>query len=229
VVNDAPGAATEGLHALASDAKGVLFAAWLDKRRNHGTQLFGSRSSDGGLTWSKNVLIYDSPEGTICECCHPSLAIDSGGQILVMWRNWLAGARDMYLARSRDGMNFSKPEKLGMGSWQLNACPMDGGGIAISQNRIVTAWRREREIFLTTAGEKEVGIAEGVDVAIAAASDGVYAVWSTPTGVRALPPGKKDPIALAPKGAFPNIVALPNGRVLAAWENDGKIQIEPVP
>jgi hypothetical protein len=146
-----------------------------------------------------------------------------------MWRNWLAGSRDMYLARSRDGVNFSKAEKLGTGTWQLNACPMDGGGIAISQNRIVTAWRREHEIFLATPGEEEVGIAEGVDVAIAAAADGVYAIWSTPTGVRALLPGKKEPVALAPRGAFPNIVVLPNGHALAAWENDGKIQIQAVP
>jgi hypothetical protein len=232
-VNDAPGAATEGLHALAADAKGNLFAAWLDKRGGHGTHLYGARSTDGGVSWSKNVLIYDSPEGTICECCHPSVAIDSGGQILVMWRNWLAGARDMYLARSRDGVTFSKPEKLGTGTWHLNACPMDGGGIAIVQNRVVTAWRREHEIFLFTAlatpGEKEAGIGEGTDVALAAAADGVYAIWSTPAGVRALLPGKKESIALAPKGTFPNIAALPNGHALAAWEDGGGIRIQPIP
>ena len=115
MVNDVPGAPTEGLHALAADSKGVLFAAWLDKR-GKGTQLYGARSTDGGATWSKNVHIYNSPEGTICECCHPSIAIDAAGQILVMWRNSMGGSRDMYLARSRDGVSFSKPEKLGTGT-----------------------------------------------------------------------------------------------------------------
>ena len=228
MVNDIPGAPTEGLHSLASDPKAGLFAAWLDKR-GHGTSLYGARSTDGGRTWSKNALIYRSPDGTICECCHPSAAIDSGGQILVMWRNWLAGARDMYLARSHDGGTFSKPEKLGTGTWQLNACPMDGGGLVVSENRVVTAWRRGREIFLASPGDKEIGIAEGVDVSITAGQAGVYAVWSTPTGVRALVPGKKDPISLATKGAFPNIVALPNGSALAAWEDEGKVVIQPVP
>ena len=227
-VNDVPGASTEGLHALAADAHGNLFAAWLD-RRGKGVTLYGARSTDGGLSWSKNVQIYTSTEGTICECCHPSVAIDSTRQIVVMWRNWLDGTRDMYMARSRDGAAFSKPEKLGMGTWRLNACPMDGGGIAIDQNRVVTAWRREHEIFLVSPGEKEVSIGEGVDVALAAAAHGVYAIWSTPAGVRALLPGKKESIVLAPKGAFPNITALPNGDALAAWENDGKIQIRPVP
>jgi hypothetical protein len=228
MVNDVPGAPTEGLHSLAADAKGKLFAAWLDKRGGHGTRLYGARSIDGGLTWSKNVMIYDSPEGTICECCHPSVAIDPSGEILVMWRNWLAGARDMYLTRSRDGLAFSKPEKLGMGTWQLNACPMDGGGVVFAENRVVTAWRREHEIFLAVPGEKEVGIAEGVDVSITAAPKGVYAVWSTPTGVRSLVPGKKEPVAIAPRGAFPNVVALPDGRALAAWEDGGKVVIQPM-
>jgi hypothetical protein len=205
-INDMPGAATEGLHSLAADASGNLFAAW-----------------------SKNVQIYQSPEGTICACCHPSIAIDSSGQIAVMWRNWLGGARDMYLTRSRDGAVFSKPERLGRGTWRLNACPMDGGGIAIVQNRMITAWRRDHEIFLASPGEKEVGIGEGVDVALTAAAEGVYAIWSTPLGVRALLPGKKDSITLAPKGAFPTITALRNGHALAAWEEGGSIRIKPVP
>ena len=155
--------------------------------------------------------------------------MDPDGQILVMWRNWLAGVRDMYLVRSRDGTNFTKPEKLGTGSWQLNACPMDGGGIGISGDQIVTAWRRDREIFLASPGKEEVGIGEGVDVAIAMTPEGAYAIWSTPAGVRVLLPGKKDPIVLAPKGTFPNIVALPNGRALAAWEDEGAIRMQQVP
>lgn len=228
VVNDTPAAPTEGLHSLAADAKGNLFAAWLDKRGGHGTRLFGARSTDGGVTWSKNVMIYESPGGTICECCHPTVAFDSGGQILTMFRNCLDGARDMYLTRSGDGISFSKPERLGMESWQLNACPMDGGGLAVSQSGIVTAWRREREIFLARPGEKEVGIGEGIDVAIAAAPNGVYAVWSGPGGVRVLAPGKKEPLLLAPQGTFPNIAALPNGHALVAWEDEGAIQIRDV-
>jgi hypothetical protein len=226
VINDAPAAPTEGLHALAADGKGNLFAAWLDKRSGHGTSLDGARSIDGGLTWSRNVTIYESPEGTICECCAPSLAIDSAGQILVMWRNWLDGSRDMYLSRSRDGASFSKPERLGTGTWQLNACPMDGGGLVISQDRIVTAWRREHEIFLATPGEKEAGIGEGTDVAISGSREGVYVVWSTPAGIRVLLPGRKEATALSQKGTFPNILALQNGRAIAAWEDDGKIEIQ---
>jgi hypothetical protein len=229
VINDVPGAPTEGLHALASDGKGTLFAAWLDHRGDHGTKLYGAQSNDGGATWLKNVLIYQSPDGTICECCHPSLAFDTSGEILVMWRNWLNGSRDMYLARSRVGGSFSKPEKLGIGTWKLNACPMDGGGIGISGGRVVTVWRREHDIFLDFAGETETRIGTGVDAAIAADMKGVYVIWSTPSGLQAIVAGRAELIDIAAKGAFPNIVLLSNGRALAAWENDGEITIREIP
>jgi hypothetical protein len=220
VINDVPAASTEGLHSLASDGKGNLFAAWLDKRGGRGTKLYGARSIGGGVTWSKNVLIYDSPEGTICECCHPSVAMDAAGRTLVMWRNSLGGSLDMYLTRSRDGTVFSKPEKLGTGTWPLNACPMDGGGIGIANGRVVTAWRRDHEIFLASPSEKEVSIGEGTDVSVAATPGGVYAVWSNSTGNQALAPGKKEPVILGPKGALPNVIALANGHALAAWEDE---------
>ena len=228
-INDSPGAATEGLHSLAAGSKGRLFAAWLDKREPNGVRLYGARSTDGGLTWSKNVLIYQSPDGSICQCCHPSVAVDANGGIVVMWRNWLRGSRDMYLASSRDGLEFGKPEKLGAGTWPLNACPMDGGGLAIAGDRVVTAWRREREIFLASPGEKEISAGEGIDVALAAGTAGVYAIWTGPGGLKALTPGAKEPVVLAPEGAFPSVAALPGGGALAAWEAGGRILAQLIP
>jgi hypothetical protein len=74
------------------------------------------RSTDGGKSWfpalvmndvagaPRNVLIYQPPEGTICECCASSATIARDGQIAVMWRNWLGGSRDLYLTQSRDGV-----------------------------------------------------------------------------------------------------------------------------
>ncbi len=220
-INDVPKAATEGLHGLAADANGHLFAAWLDKR-DGGTKLYGSRSDDGGLTWSKNVLIYASPDGTICECCHPSVAIDNG-KALVMWRNWLGGSRDMYLAKSNDGSGFAKPQKLGQGTWKINGCPMDGGGMVSSANGLITAWRREHSIFLDRPGEAEVKIGEGTDVALAAGKLGTYAVWVTPESLEYRGPSDKAARALGVKGAFPTIAALSDGSAIVAYEDDGKI------
>jgi hypothetical protein len=88
---------------------------------------------------------------------------------------------------------------------------------------------RDHEIFLASPGAKEVPLDAGVDVAIAASRAGTHAVWSTPAGIRALVPGDKNPITVAAKGSFPNVVALPDGRTLVAWEDEGKIVIRQVP
>jgi hypothetical protein len=229
MVNDSPGAPTEGLHALASDGKGRLFAVWLDHRSGKGTTLYGSESRDAGRTWSKNTLVYESPDVTICQCCHPSAAFDSKGQIIVMWRNWLGGSRDMYLARSLDGIHFANPEKLGTGTWQLNACPMDGGGLVVTPNGIRTAWRRNKEIFFASPGKKEVSMGEGVDVALSAGADGVYAVWVTGGVVKALKPGGREAAEIAPHGAFPAVLALQGGGALVAFEEEGRIEVMPLP
>ena len=222
VINDTPAAASEGLHAIAADAKGNLFAAWLDLRAA-GTQLYGARSTDGGLTWGKNVLIYASPDGTICQCCDPSLAIDAKGQIQVMWRNALGGSRDLYLVHSADGIHFSAAEKLGEGTWKLDACPMDGGGIAVDHGEVVTAWRSGKEIFVAKPGRRELRVAEGKDVTVAAGAKGIYLAFSSDKGLQVLTPGSKVPVQIAAEGGYPNLVALGDGSVLAAWEENGLI------
>jgi hypothetical protein len=226
-INDVPGSATEGLHGLAADGKGTLFAAWLDKRGAKGTKLCAARSMDDGATWSKNIEVYRSPGGSICECCHPSVAIDAAGRLLVMWRNSLGGARDMYLAASRDGVTFSTPEKLGNGTWRIDACPMDGGGLAVSPTKTLTAWRRDGNIFLAEPGQAERQVGTGKDVALALSGDRVYALWSNGPRLEAWNDGKVD--VLSGAGAFPSVCSLPAGGALAAWEENGAIEIRRLP
>ena len=228
-LNDAPASAREGLHTMAAASNGLLFAAWLDLR-SKGTTLYGAVSKDGGATWSKNTLVYQSPSGTICQCCHPTAIIDAKGVIHVMWRNALDGARDMYVARSADGgATFGAAAKAGLGSWPLEACPMDGGGLAIGpQGKLVSIWRRESDVYLSEEGAAEKKIEAGKDAAIAAGPDGIYAVWTSSGAVHARVPGSPLPVTLAPQGAFPQVIAVPGGPVLAAWEDGGQVIIRPL-
>lgn len=228
-INDAPASAREGLQAMVSGPDGLLFATWLDLRAK-GTSLYGATSKDGGATWSRNTLVYESPSGSICQCCHPTAIIDSAGAIHVMWRNAMGGARDMYLSHSTDGgRSFRGAAKLGEGSWQLEACPMDGGGLAIgSQGKLVSIWRRGSDVYLAEQGGAEKKIEAGKDSAIASGPGGIYAVWTASGAVRALAPASPQPITLAAQGAFPQVIAVPDGPVLAAWEDHGQIFIQPI-
>lgn len=225
-INDVGSAPTEGLHTLAADGRGNLFAAWLDKR-GHGTALYGAWSSDSGATWSKNVKIYESPDGTICECCHPSAAFDASGGLDLMWRNVLNGSRDFYLIHAGAQRQFGKPGKLGVGTWKINACPMDGGGLVHAASKTFTVWRRMDDIFIAEPGQPEVKIGVGKDVTTAASGNKIYAAWIKGEQLVVWTSGKQK--IIAGPAAFPNLTALPGGGALLAWEANGGISLKRLP
>lgn len=223
VVNDVPGDAREGLHALAGTPDGTLAVAWLDLR-SPGTRIVGAYSRDGGQKWSRNVLLYASSGGTVCQCCAPSIAFSRDGPATVMFRNVAGESRDLYTLHWEPGKPPTEPQRVGTGSWRLNACPMDGGGIAQRGNEIATAWRRDKTVYMTEAGNEEVAIGEGKDVAVAMGSRGVYAAWTGAHGLELHEPGQKTPTFLSPSGTFAAMTTLPGGSIFIAWEENGRIK-----
>jgi hypothetical protein len=221
-INDAAGSAREGLHAMTADTEGHMAAVWLDLR-SAGTRLYGSFSNDSGATWSKNLLVYESAGGTICQCCHPSLVALAKGEFAVMFRNVQDDSRDMFVLKLRDGRVVSAPVKAGNGSWKINACPMDGGGLVVSGGRMLSAWRRDEEIFLAKEGDPETRLGIGKDVALVAQGAKVFAIWTHAGGIELWESGKV--ASLSKTGAFPALTSLPGGGVLAAWEENGAISL----
>ncbi|MDB6057531.1 MAG: hypothetical protein JWO95_1375 [Verrucomicrobiales bacterium] len=216
-VNDGSGAAREGLHAMAAHGNTVAMA-WLDLRSGK-TDLRGAVSKDSGATWSTNFVIYQSPDGHICECCHPNIAFGPDGKLFVVWRNWLNRSRDLYLAESNDLEHFGAAEKLGTGSWPLNACPMDGGGLAINTNGApVTVWRRGTEILSSGNGTAEQSVAsESSQPCLAITAAGTNVVWHTHGGLMLRTPHQQSPFQFAASGKFPSISAL-GDKVIVVWE-----------
>ncbi len=213
-INDAPDAAREGLQAMAAEGQFVV-AAWLDLRAS-GTRLYTSSSADAGRSWTPNVLAYASPSGTICQCCHPSLAIGGDGTVYLMFRNEVAGHRDLYLVRGAHG-HFGDAQKLGEGTWPLTACPMDGGGLSVEGETVTTVWRREQTIYLASPGEPEIKVAEGTNPAVAATPAGPVIAWTGSGGLLLAAPDR-DTRVLDADGRFPALARA--GRVIvAAWEH----------
>jgi len=222
-ISDVPGAAREGLHALAAGPKGIVFATWLDLRQKT-TKLVATISRDAGATWSPNFPVYESPDGHVCECCHPSTAIAADGTIHVMFRNWLGGSRDMWVATSRDGGKSFAAKKAGEGTWVLNACPMDGGGIGVKANGdIVTSWRREQKIFWTDGAAFQAPNWAGKDSALALDANGKPIIaWTEGMRVMLYDGAVRE---LAPHGGFASVAASAAG-VLAAWETSTGISVQ---
>jgi len=219
-VNDVEGSAREGLHGMAIAPDGTLACAWLDLRTK-GTKIYMASSADGGTSWCQNRLVYASPSGTVCQCCHPSLAFDPKGKLYVMFRNVLDGARDMYVTSTNDRQTFSPAAKLGQGTWMLDACPMDGGMISVDEKGSLQAiWRREGAIFSSPSSTAEQQLAEGHNPWFAFGSDGEYKIWQTGDNV-AIERPDGTPVPMQP-GVDPVVTASPDRSVvIAAWTHRG--------
>ncbi len=217
-VNDTAASAREGLHAMAAEGN-LVYAVWLDDRGGR-KELYGAASPDGGASWGANQRIYQSPDGHICECCHPSVVVRSGGRdIDVMFRNFLGGSRDMFLASSRDGARTFKTAKLGEGTWPLNACPMDGGALTVDEEGPLTVWRRGSSVFLDRPDSKEIEIGPGKNPTLA----GGAVIWTAPDGLKMR--AGEGTVSLDSAGAYP--AGASNGRRhVVAWETTGGIGVK---
>jgi hypothetical protein len=224
-VNDVAASAREGLHAMAAGPDGAVWCTWLDLREKQ-MEIYAAKSTDGGATWSSNICVYRSPDGHVCECCHPSIAVDRNG-VHVMFRNWLDGNRDMYVATSKDGgQSFSDATKLGLGVWKLDACPMDGGMLASGENgTLVTVWRRDKQVFYaSTAGGKEQLLGTGEQPWVSSSPSGPIIVWTSGREGADLwlqRAGTKQPQKLTSSAGFPMVAASVDGKgpVIACWES----------
>ncbi|MFL5787726.1 MAG: hypothetical protein ACJ748_06715 [Flavisolibacter sp.] len=229
LINDQKGSAPEGLMGLAADDQDHFYAVWLDLRLNKHNNICFSSFSIKDARWSANKFIYQSPEGHTCECCKPNIAV-RGNHVAVMFRNWLRGSRDLYVAESfNSGKTFSKPEKLGIGTWKLNGCPMDGGGLVIDDyNQVLTTWQREGVVYYCKPHEKEITIDKGKISSISSQKSKVICSYQKEDEIRIkdIITGKDQVVS---KGSFSKSIILPDQSILLVWEKDQSIQFKKLP
>jgi hypothetical protein len=230
-INSVPGSAREGLHGMASGPGGMVACVWLDMRNTpkdrHGTEVWMTLSNDGGATWQEDRLVYRNAGGTVCECCHPSVTIDADKGIHVMFRNAKEGARDMYLTSSRDGgRTFTDSQKLGRGTWPLNACPMDGGSATFdAKGNVKTVWMRAGSVFTTTAGADEQRLGNGRQPVLVALPSGSWTGWIDGTSLMARWPNGPTQ-KLADQANFPTASPGSDGSVVIAWQQNNDVFVD---
>ena len=218
-VNGASRSAEEGLLSLAAGGDAV-HAVWLDLRRQK-TEVYVAKSLDAGATWTERSA-YGSPSGPVCECCLPTIAADASGGVAVMFRNVKDGARDMYALVSRDGgVTFAEAAKLGSGTWPLDGCPMDGGGVALRGPRLLSIWRREKQLYASSGPGIEVRLGEGKNATITLLATGAVEAWESGDSIRLHRTTTAAAEPLGP-GHSPSLAAGPEGTLaLLAWERPG--------
>ena len=221
-LNTVDGSAPEGLGTIAAGTNDVFHATWLDYRESRQTHIYFATIPANASAPIQNRRIYASPDGHVCECCRPTVAAN-GRTVAVMFRNWVAGARDLYLIESRDsGRSFQEARKLGVGTWPLTACPMDGGSMVVAPGGIATVWRRELDIYHAVPGNPETKIGTGRNPMMSARDGISYVVWQDGPAIRlrTLPAGDE---TIVGEGRLPQVLALSRGRVLVAWERSGRV------
>jgi hypothetical protein len=134
-----PNNESQRFEALALDADGSLFAAWLDKRNRvpakasgqkyDGAGLFFASSTDGGTTFSEARLAADNT----CECCRLGLAFAGPGRPVVVFRNiFEGGVRDHAVVTFTNPSTPGEVRRVSEDDWQINACPHHGPSLSIS-------------------------------------------------------------------------------------------------
>lgn len=223
VVNDKQGSAPEGLMGIAADDKDNFYAVWLDIRLKKKNNIYLSSLSASSRKWSSNKLVYRSPDGHTCECCKPNVAV-KGTHVAIMFRNWLNGSRDMYAIQSSDkGKTFGNAEKLGNGTWKLDGCPMDGGGITIDENNVVhTTWQREGIVYYSKPNSAEVQTGKGRSSGITNRNGKIICSYQQGENLKMSDIVQSKEVAVG-KGKFLKSIVLEDNSVLCVWEQDNNI------
>ena len=151
-------------------------------------KIYVSSSTDNGKSWSKSKLVYRSPDGSVCECCKPSIVTNQEGNVIIMFRNNIGGSRDLHYTKSNDNaVSFSAPKKLGSGTWKIDGCPMDGGGLtSFSNNGLMSTWQREGMIYTSNSDLDEQLIGNGRAPSISGNSDNYSIVYTNGDEIMAI-------------------------------------------
>lgn len=101
-----------------SATRGTLYCSWMDETASNGTDIFVSRSTDRGASWSAPVRVNDDPTGVRKDQFNQWLSVDpASGSINLSWndaRNDPADIKtDIFFSQSTDGgLSFAPNVKV---------------------------------------------------------------------------------------------------------------------
>jgi len=145
---------------IAVDSSGTIYVSFLDERDVarkvlSNTQLYVTKSTDGGLTWSRNkrASIMPGNTGGTCECCKQDIAVSPEGHVYIAFRSNIKNNRHIRIARSFDkGDTWETSIRAQLEDWTVFACPVTGPNITLdSKENVHIAWRDARDV--TKKGE----------------------------------------------------------------------------
>jgi chitodextrinase len=195
-VNNDAGGATQSEPSLTLDVSNNIYIAWTDTR-NGNNDVFFSKSTDGGLSFSANVRVNDVTTNSQSE---PSLAVDPTNNhvIHVVWTDTRSAVNgpDIFYINSTDGGLSFNPASLRINT-EATALEQGAPRVAVAPDRSVdVVWRDPRNA------------AKGPDIYFAKSTD-IGATWTPPVIV--------NDDAGAAVQAEPRIAINQTGAIFVAW------------
>jgi hypothetical protein len=137
----------------------------------------------------------------------------------------LNGSRDLYVTRSSDqGKTFAAAQKMGLDTWKLDGCPMDGGGLRISPANVVqTVWQRKGIIYYATPGEPEVYVAKGRTCSIAGTGPTALITYQNRDTLNVIAYPQKTSTMIGLGGYLKTAQLTPNANIFV-WEQNNQIR-----
>jgi len=146
-------AGNRGWESIAVDAKGDVYALWLDHRelarqetpppaQHHGHDSSAGAKRDG-VAMAQLSKLYVSRVGTpadphvvtggVCYCCKTAIAARPDGTMFAAWRHVYAGnIRDIaFSTLAEGGTRSSPPVRVSSDEWALDGCPDDGPAMVV--------------------------------------------------------------------------------------------------
>ena len=119
--------------AIALDSSGNINVVWDNDTASFDNRIRFSRSTNNGSNWSNPVFITLASEDSIT----PDIAVDSAGNLNVVWTDWRTGTYDseIYFSRSTDnGTEWSTPVNISWtigGTWTPSIAVDSGGNLFV--------------------------------------------------------------------------------------------------
>lgn len=140
----------DGGGSIAADQSGGVYVAWHGRSPNapkgeRGRQVFLSRSTDDGKTFTAEKPVWDKPTGA-CGCCGLSIFASREGSLSILFRSATEDVhRDIYLLNARPGSDSFSGGILHR--WDINACPMSSMSFNQGRGGTLATWETAGQVY----------------------------------------------------------------------------------
>ena len=144
---------------LAVDAKGSVYAMWIDTRDmakdGDSGKVFMAVSRNDGRSFGKDRELFPAD---VCPCCQLTAHVDAAQRLWVGSRQVEGKFRDSTVTVSTDGgRTFSPRQRVASKRWEIEACPLKPTGIAARGNDVWASFYSGAEdpagVYLAHSGD----------------------------------------------------------------------------